>query len=92
MSCTNAKTGESIFPRERLTTGGGRFYASPWAYHGKLFLLNEDGTTWVVEDGPAFNVIRKNKLDDYAWATPAISNGSLFVRTYTKLYRLQKKT
>lgn len=92
LSCTNAKTGESIFPRERLTTGGGRFYASPWAYNGKLFLLNEDGTTWVVEDGPAFNLIRKNKLDDYAWATPAISNGSLFVRTYTKLYRLQKKT
>ena len=91
LTCSNARTGETIYPRERLETGGGRFYASPWAYNGKLFLINEDGTTWVVEDGPKFNVIRKNKLDDFAWATPAISDGSLFVRTYTKLFRLQKR-
>jgi len=91
LTCFHAKTGETIFPRERLDTGGGRFYSSPWAYHGKVFLLNEDGTTWVVEDGSKFNVVRKNSLDDFAWATPAISRGSLFIRTYTKLYRLQKK-
>ncbi len=91
LSCSNAKTGETIFPRERLETGGGRFYASPWAYNGKVFLLNEDGTTYVIEDCPKFNLIRKNKLDDYTWATPAIAQGSLFLRTYTKLYRLQTK-
>jgi hypothetical protein len=91
LTCFDAKTGATIFPRQRLNTGGGRFYASPWAYNGKLFLLNEAGTTWVVEDGPKFNVIRKNSLDDFAWATPAIARGSLFIRTYTKLYRLQKE-
>lgn len=91
LTCWNAKTGETVFPRARLDTNGGRFYASPWAYNGMLFLLNEDGTTWVVEDGPKFNVIRKNALDDFAWATPAIARGSLFIRTYTKLYRLQKQ-
>jgi outer membrane protein assembly factor BamB len=91
LTCSNAKTGETIFSRQRLNTGGGRFYASPWAYNGKLFLLNEDGTTWVVEDGPEFKVVRKNSLhdNDYAWATPAIARGSLFIRTYTGLYRLQ---
>ena len=57
-----------------MRTGGGRFYASPWAYNGKIFLLNENGTTWVVEDGPEFKLIRQNSLgDDYAWATPAIA-------------------
>lgn len=91
LSCFNAKTGATIIPRSRLDTGGGRFYASPWAYNGKVFLLNEDGTTWVIDDGPRFNVIRKNSLNDFAWATPAIARGSLFIRTYTKLYRLQKK-
>jgi outer membrane protein assembly factor BamB len=92
LTCFNAKTGEEIFPRKRLNTGGGRFYASPWAYNGKIFLLNEDGTTWVVEDGPEFKVIRKNVLNDYAWATPAISRGSLFIRTYTTLYRLRNSS
>jgi outer membrane protein assembly factor BamB len=89
-TCFHAKTGETIFPRQRLNTGGGRFYASPWSYNGRIFLLNEDGTTWVVDDGPEFKVIRKNFLNDYAWATPAIARGSLFIRTYTGLYRLQK--
>jgi outer membrane protein assembly factor BamB len=90
LTCSNDKTRETIFPRQRLNTGGGRFYASPWAYNGKIFLLNEDGTTWVVEDGPEFKVIRKNSLNDYAWATPAIARGSLFIRTYSGLYRLQQ--
>jgi outer membrane protein assembly factor BamB len=90
LACFNAKTGEEIFKRQRLDTGGGRFYASPWAYNGKIFLLNEDGTTWVVDDAPEFNVMRKNYLEDNAWATPAIARGSLFIRTYTGLYRLQQ--
>ena len=64
LTCFHARTGETIFPRQRLNTGGGRFYASPWACNGKIFLLNEDGTTWVVEDGPEFKVVRKNSLND----------------------------
>ncbi|HUG92887.1 MAG TPA: PQQ-binding-like beta-propeller repeat protein [Planctomycetaceae bacterium] len=92
LTCYNALTGETIFPRQRLNTGGGRFYASPWAYNGNVFLLNEDGTTWVIEDGPEFKLLRKNSLDDNAWATPAVARGSLFLRTYTGLYRLQQMT
>jgi outer membrane protein assembly factor BamB len=91
LTCFNARTGETIFPRQRLNTGGGRFYASPWAYNGRVFLLNEDGTTWVIEDGPEFKVLHKNSLEDNAWATPAIARGSLFIRTYTSLYRLQDR-
>ncbi|HUE70748.1 MAG TPA: PQQ-binding-like beta-propeller repeat protein [Pirellulaceae bacterium] len=89
LTCYSATTGETVFPRQRLNTGGGRFYASPWAYNGRIFLLNEDGTTWVVEDSSEFQVIRKNVLGDYAWATPAMARGSLFIRTYSGLYRLQ---
>lgn len=91
LACYHPQTGETIFPKKRLNTGGGRFYASPWAYNGKIFLLNEDGTTWVVEDGPEFKILHKNELgeNDYAWATPAIARGSLFLRTYTGLYRLR---
>ena len=89
--CHDARTGKQIYGRQRISAESSGFTASPWAYNGKVFLLNEDGTTWVVEDGPRFNIIRKNSLDDFAWATPAIARGSLFIRTYTKLYRLQTK-
>lgn len=83
----HSKTGAEIIPKQRLNTQGGRFYASPWAYKGKVFMLNENGDTWVIEDGPEYKLIRKNSLGDVAWATPAISRGSLFIRTYSWLYR-----
>lgn len=86
----DAKTGAEIIPRQRLNTGGGRFYASPWAYNGRIFLLNENGDTWVLEDGREFKMLGKNSLGDVAWATPAIAHGSLFIRTYANLFRLQK--
>ncbi len=91
LACFHAKTGEEIIPRTRLNTGGGRFYASPWAYKGQVFMLNENGDTWVIEDGSEYKLLRKNSLGDVAWATPAIARGSLFIRTFASLYRLQDK-
>jgi hypothetical protein len=35
-------------------------------------------------------VLGKNSLGEMTLATPAVSRGSLFVRTATKLYRLTK--
>jgi hypothetical protein len=45
----------------------------------------------VIEDGPEYKLARKNSLGDVAWATPAIARGSLLIRTYAWLYRLQNK-
>jgi outer membrane protein assembly factor BamB len=92
LGCFNAKTGEEIISRQRLNTKGGRFYASPWAYHGRVFMLNENGDTWVIDDGPEYKLIGKNSLGDVAWATPAIARGSLFIRTYSSLFRLQDRS
>lgn len=90
LSCYDAKTGKVVYDRQRLHAGGGQFYASPWAYHGKVFLLNEDGTTLVIQDGPEFKQLGSFSLEDHCWATPAIARGSLFIRTNSKLYRLQE--
>jgi hypothetical protein len=89
LGCFHAKTGEEIIPKTRLNTKGGRFYASPWACNGRIFMLNENGDTWVIEDAREYRFVRKNSLGDVAWATPAIARGSLFIRTYSWLYRLQ---
>jgi outer membrane protein assembly factor BamB len=67
------------------------FTASPWAYNGKIFALSEDGDTYVIQAGPDFKVIGKNSLNEMALATPAIANGSLIVRTASKLYRIGRK-
>jgi outer membrane protein assembly factor BamB len=90
LTCHDAKTGKILYNRQRIETGGGRFYASPWSYQGKVFMLNEDGKTYVIEDGPKYKLLHTCALDEPAWATPAISRGSLFVRTYSKLYRIEQ--
>lgn len=91
LTATRAKTGQEIYGRQRIATDGGMFSASPWSYNGKIFALNEDGTTYVIQAGPEFKVIGKNALDEFTLATPAIANGSLFIRTATRLYRISAR-
>jgi len=44
-----------------------------------------------MQAGPEFKVLHKNSLNELTLATPAISNGSLIVRTVSKLYRIGRK-
>jgi outer membrane protein assembly factor BamB len=83
ISCFEAKTGKPVYEKERL---GGSFTASPWAYGGKVFCLSEEGTTYVVKAGPEFELLGKNALNEVALATPAVSDGRLFLRTANALY------
>jgi hypothetical protein len=70
--------------------GSSGFTASPWAYNGKVFLLSEDGDTYVVQAGPQFKMIGKNTLDQMPLATPAVLRGSVIMRTQANLYRIAK--
>ncbi len=88
--CHDALTGDEVYGRQRLEIGNG-FTASPWAYNGKLFLLSEDGDTYVVEAGPEFEILHKNSLNEMSLATPAVVRGSLLLRTQSKLYRIAKE-
>ena len=85
--CYDARTGEEVYPRQRITAGT-LFTASPWAYNGKLFALSEDGDTFVIKAGPEFEVLGRNSLDEMTLATPAVADGSLFLRTASRLYRI----
>jgi outer membrane protein assembly factor BamB len=88
--CHDARTGKQVYGRQRLTRDGSGFTASPWAYNGKVFLLSEDGDTFVVQAGPEFKVLGKNSLDQMPLATPAVLRGSLIMRTQSNLYRIAK--
>ena len=85
----DAATGEEIYGRQRLEIGNG-FTASPWGYNGKIFLLSEDGDTFVVKAGPEFGILHKNSLNEMALATPAVAGGSVILRTQSKLYRIAR--
>jgi outer membrane protein assembly factor BamB len=88
LTAHDAKTGREIYGKQRIDPATTAFTASPWAYNGKLFLLSEDGDTFVVQGGPEFKVLWKNGLEEMCMATPAIANGSLIIRTATRVYRI----
>ena len=90
-TCHDARTGEEVYGRERIEVGAA-FTSSPWAYDDKIFVLSEDGDTYVIQAGPEFEVIGRNPLNEFSMASPAISDGSLFIRTASKLYRITEDT
>ncbi len=86
ISCFDARTGKELYDKQRL---GGTFTASPWSHDGKIFCLSEEGITHVIQAGPEFKILGTNDLEEMCLATPAIAQDSLYVRTFSKLYRIR---
>jgi outer membrane protein assembly factor BamB len=85
----HARTGEPLFEKQWLARGG-QFWASPWAYNGRIFCLNEDGETFVVLAGDQFERLHANQLadDDMCFATPAIAGHRLLIRSSARIYSI----
>jgi outer membrane protein assembly factor BamB len=63
------------------------YYASLVAGDGKIYAASQKGKVAVVEaSGAAWKVLQVNDLGEEIWATPAIDNGRLYVRTQSALY------
>jgi outer membrane protein assembly factor BamB len=84
VTCFDGKTGEIQYS-ERIGGGGQGFTASPVAADGKLYFTGEQGDVFVLPVTNQFAVMATNKLDGICLSTPAISDGTLFFRTTTKL-------
>lgn len=85
----DSKTGKEIY-KARAGGSGNTFSASPWAADGKIYLLSEDGHTFVIEAGDKYVELAKNSVDEMSLASPALSPNSIFLRTQTRLYRIGK--
>ena len=59
-------------------------------YDGKVFCLDDAGTTHILQAGPEFKVLGKNSIPEQIWATPAISGGALFLRGVNNLYCIKQ--
>jgi outer membrane protein assembly factor BamB len=81
------KTGEEIY-RQRLPVVGSGFSASPVAADGKIYLSNEDGEILVVEAGRTFKHVATNSMGELLMATPALSNGTMFVRSSQSVFAI----
>jgi outer membrane protein assembly factor BamB len=83
-------TGKEIY-RQRLPLVGSGFSASPVAADGRIYLSNEDGEMLVVEAGPAFRVMATNAMGEPLMATPALSEGVMYVRALSTLFAIGRR-
>jgi hypothetical protein len=83
----DAKTGAQTY-KSRIGEGGD-FTASPWGYNGKVFCMNEEGTTFVIQAGDKYELLNTNDLGEMALATPALVGDRLILRTEKYLYSIR---
>ncbi len=85
----DVKTGAVVWGPERLKTGA--YSASPVLAEGRLYITSEnEGLTTVFAAGPKFEILAENPLDDYCLASPAVSDGQIFIRTDKFLWAIGK--
>src|ERR1700733_3989482 len=76
-TCLDPKTGDVRLTGRRL----GAVSSSPVAAAGRIYFFEDSGRCTVIENGAAFDVIATNEIGETVCTTPAISAGSIFVRT-----------
>ena len=79
------RTGE-VLKQGRLPQALDRYFASPVAADGKVFMASEPGVVSVLRHGKEWEILAANKMDGECYATPVIMDGKLYVRTSKALY------
>lgn len=86
LAAYHAETGEQLF-RSRVGEGtGATFAASPVAAEGRVYFTSEDGDVFVARCDSAYHLMARNQMNEVCMATPAISDGMIFIRTLKNLY------
>ena len=85
LHCIDAATGniqwaESMGPQ----------YSSPVIAGGLIYMPKDDGVITVIKPGPKYEYIAKNALGEKMFASPAISNGKIYLRGFQHLYCISK--
>jgi outer membrane protein assembly factor BamB len=84
--CIEAATGNIVWI-ENL----GKQYSSPVLAGGLVYMPNDAGEITVIKPGTTFNAIAKNAIGEKMFASPAISNGKIYLRGFQHLFCIGEK-
>ncbi len=84
-SCFEAKDGKRLW-MERL---GGGHSASTVSAGGLVYFVSDKGVTTIVRPGSKFDVVAKNELGERCTASPAISAGTIYIRSHKNLFAIR---
>ena len=85
LSAFNVETGEAYYGPQRLQ-GVSSVYASIVGASDRVYITGRNGVVNVIQHGPEFRVLAKNKLDESFNASPAIVGSELYLRGDQHLY------
>lgn len=84
-TCIDLADGSRVW-RGRI--GGLRYQASPVVADGHIYFLSLEGRCTVVKQGREFEIVAENEIPGDFYATPAISDGMIFLRDRAKVYAI----
>ena len=84
--CYEAASGKILW-HEAL----GKHHASPVSAGGLVYFLNDDGVMNIIRPGPQFSRVAQNELGEKTYASPAISEGQMFLRGAKHLFCIGAK-
>jgi outer membrane protein assembly factor BamB len=87
--CYEAGTGKVLYNAKLGNTQS--FIASPVASDGKLYIVDEQGTVYIIQDGISFKQLAKIPMNDVCLTAPAISDGMIIFRTQKYLVAVGTK-
>ncbi|MGH9315138.1 MAG: PQQ-binding-like beta-propeller repeat protein, partial [Vicinamibacterales bacterium] len=90
MACVDARNGTLVW-QQRLAAGGA-YFASPLAADGRIYVTSENGVVSVLaadKQRPAFQVLATNDMGERTLASPAVSAGTIFIRTDLNLFAIR---
>jgi len=83
--CIDIATGKIVWVQEHGTQ-----YPSPVLAGGLVYMPNDNGVITVIKPGPKFEYVSKNQMGERMYASPAISNGKIYIRGFQNLYCISK--
>ncbi len=84
VSCLDCATGQPIW-QKRV---GGNFFSSPVCIDGKLYGIDLDGNLSVIAAAADYELLARISLGRRSKSTPAVSGGTLFIRTESHVYSI----
>lgn len=85
LTAFDAETGK-VVKQGRVKGAVDKYYSSPIAAGGRIYLVSEGGTASVVEPGPDWTLLSSTELGESCYATPAVAGDTLYLRTAGHLY------
>jgi len=76
----------NVIKQGRLHGAIDKYFSSPVAADDKVFLVGQGGQVSVLKAAGEWEVLKVNELDDEVFATPAIADGRIYIRTRSAMY------